>query len=161
MRFPSIALCFIGMAYGQDNATYVKPSCYDNTTLLAAHLVMKDSFIPDEFILCPNSVFDIGSTPRDDVLCCKDGMSPLYGEANSRILCGEDGKSSNNCTLRGGAVQFSSVFANVKHPIESMQVSGVTFEGATLSSIFLGNVGDVTFKDCIVKVTVTRRAIRI
>jgi len=64
-------------------------------------------------------------------------MSPLYGESFSKILCGEDRKSSNNCTLRGETVQFSSLLASVDHQVEDMFVSGFTFEGATVASIFL------------------------
>jgi len=139
---------------GIGDSMFEKPDCYNDLRLLDDHMALKDSFVPEEYILCPNTIFRVGFVPRDDheSKCCDDGTAPLYAASNAKVLCGKDGSSDNNCTITGGVAQFSTILAIIQEPVESMLLSGITFESSFATSLIFSNTGDVTVKDCIFKV---------
>jgi hypothetical protein len=127
-------------------------SCYDNSTELLLALTNKDPFAAETYIVCPNSKFQVGMMTGEegsDVYCCVDGDSPLVPRQNSRILCGEDGSSANNCVWEGGMFQLLNVFAILGEQGENMFISGMTFRGSATAGAMLSNGGDLTLKDCI------------
>jgi hypothetical protein len=137
--------------------------CYLNLTRLNDALQTADVSTQRTYTLCPNTVFDIGiSTPFGE--CCQEesGQHPLVATPNTRFQCGSDGKSSNNCVIRGGTFQFQSVFsftgtsfttATVSN--DNVQVAGITFESASNIGLRLSQAGDITFTDCIIRVSVS------
>ena len=72
---------------------------------------------------------------------------------NTRFQCGNDGLSSNNFTLRGGRSHFVSSRSVEETDNTNVQVAGITFEGANFFTAILGNAGDITFTDCVWKVS--------
>jgi hypothetical protein len=69
--------------YGE---SLLKPDCFTNLTELNEFTKRKDPFIVEKFILCPNTVFEIGVFGINGE-CCVDGMAPLDPPSNTHILC--------------------------------------------------------------------------
>jgi len=140
---------------------YTKPDCYNNLTILGKHMKDKPYFVRDTFILCPNTYFDLGGRlvydhPLSDTWVIREnGQAQLMGKNNAIVKCGEDGKSSNNCVLRGGSFQFVAVWGNFQEETEEMEVHGVTFSGGTSSVIYISEVKHVILRDCIIRVRCT------
>ena len=130
----------------------VKLPCYDNTTILFDHVAAKGPFEVEEYILCPNTVFNIGAVSGSTNTCCIDGMSPLPARANTVIKCGESGASSNNCIINRGLFQMVSAYFTFFEFANNVEIMGLTFQDTELVSILLENDGDITFTDCIIKV---------
>ena len=140
-----------------DTTTGSELNCYDNLDVLAADVENRDEstlFEIKEYILCPNTVFNIGQ-PRD-TLDNQGGQESLRLRKNSRFLCGPDGKSSNNCILLGGLFQVVS-WAHTfgERTKDNVEVAGLTFRDAGGSSVLLVTAGDVKFTDCIFDVSTT------
>jgi hypothetical protein len=132
------------------------PSCYSNTTLLFNAMLSVSSNVDIVYILCPNTVFNIGVDDANGV-CCVDGMARLNAKSRSHIKCGESGSSKNNCTLLGGQVQLLSQPQTFgEETTTGVVIQGLTFESAADMGAVLGSIGDVTFIDCIFKNHVNR-----
>ena len=132
------------------------PGCF--SSLRDLDVVMLDlnangqDFRQKVFILCPNTIFEIGFTrDLDTGDCCVDGDVPIFPFPNTLIQCGEDGKSSNNCVIARGQTQILSNFYDVPH--ENIEFRGITFVDATLSVATIADAGEYTFTDCIFKVS--------
>lgn len=131
------------------NTTGTILECYDNLDKLVVDVELRQNvFEIQDYILCPNTVFNIGA-PRGS-LNNQGGQEALRLRKNSRFLCGPDGKSSNNCVLLGGlfqVVSWAHTFGEATK--ENVVVSGITFRDADASSALLVAEGDVLFRDCI------------
>lgn len=137
------------------------PECFTNTTLLFEAQERKDPFVEQKYIICPNTVMNIGDFDQN-FDCCVDGDFSLFVRSRSIIQCGEDGSSANNCTLVGGNTQMfslGSIYSDVFST--GMIVRGLTFQSADFTSVSLLQQGDITFEDCIFKVReLTRNSLR-
>lgn len=93
------------------------------------------------YILCPETKYDIGSTPI------------AIGQPNTRILCGITGDSNNKCILSGGLVQLevSDKFwtSVASPPAVNTLVQGVRFERATATNILIKYPGEILLVDCV------------
>jgi hypothetical protein len=133
--------------------TSIRPECYVNLTTLAYDLLEKDPFDDVIYNLCPNTVFEIGSTNTGRPgVCCPDGNSPLVPRSNTRIICGADGNRANNCTLVGGEIQILFLYTDYSEQAENVVIQGVTFMRSTYAAGIFSNGGDITFKDCVFQV---------
>jgi len=81
-----------------------KLPCYDNITVLVEHMDFKNPYTPETYILCPNTVYTIGSEMNRGEKCCLDNQSPILSRSNTNIKCGDDGDPNNHCVLVGGAL---------------------------------------------------------
>jgi hypothetical protein len=131
----------------------IKPTCYDNSTILFDDIVAKELFQFEEYILCPNTVFRLGTIPGPSASCCQDGMSPITARSNSKVKCGDSGASSNNCTIVGSQFQVVSSFYAFNEYSNNIEFQGLTLQGSSYAAILLENDGDIIFTDCIVKVS--------
>lgn len=114
-----------------------------------------DSNVLRTYILCPNTTFDLGNMFGDDGLAL-DGDNPIIiGRPNVHVFCGEDGRSENNCTLKGGRIQLAifDEFEVGVVPATNALVQGLTFVGATSVNVLANFYADVTFRDCIFEVS--------
>jgi hypothetical protein len=128
-------------------------NCYDDLTLLYNDLQSADLLVQKTYTLCPNTVFEVGASSLFGECCTDGGQNPLVARPNTRFQCGEDGKSANDCVLRGGTFQFLSTFpTSAGTPNENVEVSGITFENAANGALSLSHAGDITFTDCIIRV---------
>jgi hypothetical protein len=109
----------------------------------------KDPFDFRTYIVCPNTVITIGTEDSSGVFT--GGDSTLDLRQFSRVHCGEDGSSANNCTVRGGQHQIRvSSYSYNKEDKQRIEVKGFTFEGATQYNVFAAFAdGDFLIEDCI------------
>lgn len=129
-----------------------KPECFDNTDLLFDFISAKEPFTAEDFVLCPNQVYELGVLLGPDNTCCLDGQAPFAARSNSRVLCGADGKLENNCTIVGGQFQVIVSFFTFLETTNNAVFQGITFERSAFASLLLENDGDIRFIDCAVKV---------
>ena len=167
-----------------DDDAAAAADCYSNTTLLLQALEVTTSTRsgPQTFRLCANTVFpitDLALLAEDDdaddassssrtMTTTTSGrkMAPLFLKSYVTIQCGNDGASTNNCTLQGGQTQVvnlptifggsassasSSSAGSSTNTVQAV-VRGVTFANATEMAALLANAGDVTFVDCVFRV---------
>jgi hypothetical protein len=144
-----VLLSIVGGVGGQDFG-----NCYSDLTLLYNALQTADLLVQRTYTLCSNTVFEVGASSLFGECCSDDGQQPLVARPNTRFQCGADGKSANNCVLRGGTFQFQSSITTSAGgaPNENVQVSGITFESAATAGLVLSHGGDITFTDCIIRV---------
>ena len=141
-----LVLWLIGSASAQNT------DCFSDTTDIFQYLAAT-AFGSDDItvVLCPSTVFRVGDLD-DNGGGVESGSMPLVGFPRVQYLCGEDGASTNNCVVQGGEIQFWNPPGTA---VQTLTVSGVTFEGATYVAILLQGTGDITFVDCIVRVCFT------
>jgi len=120
--------------------------CYSSTAEINdKEIVLEDTSVPREYHICPNSVFEMETNPLDII------------HPNFTVMCGDDGKSSNNCTFKGGLkqIQMSQVNITSSKPhasLENITIQGITFTSSTGSNIQVLEDGlpvHFTVKDCI------------
>jgi hypothetical protein len=126
--------------------------CFSNTTDIFDHLVDAAPFSTNTYVLCPDTVYNIGFTDSQGS-CCEDGDLPLMAKTNTKFQCGQDGSSKNNCTLVGGTMQLlitPLTFGETE--ATNVIIQGITFTKAGLTTTAPALAGDYTFVDCIFEV---------
>ena len=127
--------------------------CY--TTLDAVYALISDDdklFQQKRFVICPGSVMEVGFlVPGVGI---DQGQAPLIPRSNTEFTCGEDGKSENNCIIKGGDFGLIAVpvFFRQDLSINNVQIKGFTFEGQVQYAAFVASAGDIAFIDCIIRV---------
>ncbi len=132
-------------------------ACYTDLQEIQDKVSLKDPFIVETYILCPNAVYTIG-TFDGAANTITGGSKAISTRANSIFQCGTDGISSNNCIVTGGTIQVlhdSAFFRNEDK--SNVVIKGITFEDASHSAAVLAAPGDITFIDCIFRVSCTNR----
>lgn len=154
-HFRTFLLAALGLLHGTAVVVVADEHCYTNTTEIFEYLATAADGSEDvTVVLCPDTVFMIGDLDDEgDNLSVQGGTMPLIAFPRVDYLCGDDGSSSNNCVLQGGAIQLWSPPGAA---LMTASVQGITFSEATFASILLQGSGDVEFEDCIVQVGVTR-----
>ena len=159
----AVLACLVRPIVSQNDTSIVAPpdgsSCFANTTQIYEHLTDQPELSFNTYILCPNTVFNIGYVDSQGE-CCEDGYLPLTARSNTRFQCGEDGSSANNCTLMGGTIQLmmsQAAFGDVK--AVNVVVEGITFTKAGLSTVPASLAGDLTLLDCIFEVRQTSKEV--
>lgn len=126
--------------------------CFSNLNDLSKAIHDKATFTVETFILCPDTVFNVGFLNSDNGY--DGGDAPIPMRANSKILCGEDGSSANKCVLRGGGYQvIATINLFVGEDPDNVLVSGITFDSPKGNGALLVSPGDITFNDCIFQVS--------
>ena len=101
------------------------------------------------YFICPNTVFNLTGEAEWDL------------NGNTNYLCGDTGSSKNNCTVSGGAFQFSATLFPYGFSIKSnIVLSGFTFEKAEIASGAIASSGSFIIRDCIFKVRKQRNVLR-
>ena len=125
-------------------------SCFTSTDELFDYLAQEADGSDDiTVVLCPDTVFLIGNLD-DGSAAVEDGTMPLIAFPRVTYLCGEDGSSANNCILESGNIQFWNPPGAA---VETVLVQGLTFQDATFVSIYLQGSGQISFIDCIIRVS--------
>lgn len=113
-----------------------------------------DTSEPRTYIMCPNTVYEVGTFVAGNIPPFTGGDAFFQPRPNVHIQCGDDGSSANNCTVIGGTLHVSaSTIAGMTEPPTNVTFTGLTFADTNRYS-FWGNMpGDITFEDCIFKVS--------
>lgn len=111
---------------------------------------ISDPKVPRTYLLCPNTVFRVGSRNQDDGTPIGGSYPIILGRPNVRVLCGVHGKFSDNCQVLKGVVQVAHFdeFQTGGVPITGALVQGISFSGASSINALISAVGDVIFRDC-------------
>jgi hypothetical protein len=127
--------------------------CYSNLTEVEDLVSLKSPYVLETYILCPDTIYAMGSFDAITKVNI-DGWKPIFTRANSIFQCGEDGKSSRNCVITGGNFQMMhEVIAFNRESKDNVVVKGITFEDAMNGGVLLAAPGDITFIDCIFRVS--------
>jgi hypothetical protein len=145
---PSVFASFFTLLGLLGSSALAQAQCFSDSTALFDFLTNeRNPNVDTTVILCPNTTFDIGNIEDDEVV---DGSMPLIAFPNVQYLCGQEGSSVNNCVLKGGDTQF---WNPPGAEIGIVSVRGITFEDASFVSILLQGTGEISFVDCIVRVS--------
>lgn len=114
---------------------------------------VKDDSILRKYILCPNTEYPVALNFAEDGTPL-DGQYPIpFGRPNIQVLCGEDGRSENNCRLVRGLVHVGIVDEfGAGTPANNTLLQGITFFRATSVSVIAMIGGHITIRDCIFQV---------
>ena len=149
MKYFALVVSFFWLCKGslaQDS------SCFTNTTDLFDYLAqVADGSDDIAVVLCPDTVFSIGNIDMDSS-AVEGGTMPLVAFPRVQYMCGEDGSSSNNCIFENGDIQFWNPPGAA---VETVLVQGLTFRDATFASIYLQGSGQISFIDCIIRVSLS------
>ena len=107
------------------------------------------------YVLCANTTFFTGFlTQNGDIL---GGDKPPTLRRKMRILCGYEGRSSDNCTISRGSFGLTSIPNNFDPPTfnNDVVIQGVTFENAAEYGVLIGLAGGFQFIDCIFVVSLS------
>lgn len=104
------------------------------------------------YVLCPNTEYYIALNFANDGSPL-DGQYPIpVGRPNIHVLCGEDGKSQNNCQLVRGLVHVGIVDEFGTESVASnVLLQGLTFFRATSVNVIAMTGGDIVIRDCVFK----------
>ena len=98
--------------------------------------------------LCPGRRYNIGTISSTGYV-----MPPLQiFHPNIHIICGDDGKLSNDCVLEGG--QYHIFIYNVGENLTNIRFSGLTFENAKDYNVYAAGQSDddgIVFHNCAFK----------
>ena len=124
--------------------------CFDNLSdirSLERHVV--DVSVQRKYILCPDTVFDLGHVDADGNIV--DGQMPIQLRPNVIYQCGEDGLRSSNCILKGGdfgVMSFYGVYDGIYETVHGAELHGLTFESQERFTAVLKAAGEVSFVEC-------------
>jgi len=126
--------------------------CYTDLNKVASRVAAKNPFQTETFTLCPNTVYKIGFLGAGGVT--EDGFPALVLRQNTRYICGEDGKSSNNCVITGGQFQLLSTYNSFNAEVKrNVLLKGITFQNGQSAGALFVAPGDVIVEDCIFRVS--------
>jgi len=125
--------------------------CFIDLNEVANRVAAKSPSDVETFVLCPDTVYQIGFLGSGGVI--EDGFPALLLRQNTHYRCGEDGKSTNNCIISGGQFQIISTFNSFnEEPKVNVRLDGITFTDGDTAGAVLVAPGDVIFTDCIFRV---------
>jgi hypothetical protein len=131
-----------------------EPQCWTDLDELAAQMEAgaagRDTSVPVDIILCPNTVYTMGRMEYENFTYV-GGFATITPKPNTHWKCGEDGALSNNCTIRDGETAFVH-FGDFRSG-EGVSFQGIVFEYQEFSTLLAGSAGEVTFRDCVLRVS--------
>lgn len=73
----------------------------------------------------------------------------VIGRSHIQILCGPDGKASNDCRVKGGSVQLhvTDEFSSSANIVALVQ--GLTFSQAYSTNVLVDTTSDLLFSSCV------------
>ena len=128
------------------------PECYtDLDELFERDHAVEDTSVLRTYILCENTEFIMGRN-NENGPGFVGGFGPLSPRANAIYKCGKSGSSENNCVLIDGTFQLVSFGNSFDEEQNNVVYQGITFESGFQGGLLMANPGDITFKDCILRV---------
>lgn len=111
-----------------------------------------DRSVRRTYVLCPQTTYTMATLGSDG--SAVGGFAPLRPRTNAIFKCGNTGLSSNNCVLEGGDYAIFSLTPIVDNLTNAL-IQGLTMKGQARGAIVIARPGDVTFVDCIIRVSGT------
>lgn len=112
---------------------------------------LEDSSYVRTYILCPGKTYSIGSLDATTANSLDTSVPLVFGRTNIHVVCGVDGKSSNNCVLEGGSTQLQvmNAFEGALASVDNSLVQGVTFTQGLDINIVIDAPCTLVIKKCI------------
>ena len=108
-----------------------------------------------EVRLCPNKNFVVSK----EVWWYEPWLGkepPLIAQSNLHIKCGQNGSLTDRCVVWGGASLMLNVYSTQapgERAARGVVVEGITFEQGLQSLLDLRSAGDITFRNCLFRVS--------
>lgn len=102
-------------------------------------------------------MFEVGPTDLGRPFASQ--FPPLLVQSNMRFKCGPDGALGNECIVSGAAkggntlVLSNDPFAKNERVAKNVTFEGITFQSGLDSFLDLQNGGDITFRNCLFRVS--------
>mmetsp|Transcript_29247 Transcript_29247/g.86623 ORF Transcript_29247/g.86623 Transcript_29247/m.86623 type:complete len:479 (-) Transcript_29247:483-1919(-) len=100
-------------------------------------LAYSDGIIPElrEYVLCPNSFIELSGEGRESI---------RIENSNARVLCGDDGRRENNCTIKGTDERYGAQILFIM-PDDRDRPSNYTMSNVLISGLMIQGHGPVYF----------------
>ena len=110
-----------------------------------------------EYILCPNTVINVGRLDFSNKLIRGSGQDFLPARPNLIVKCGDSGSRANNCVVLGGDVQIDATsFLGLVLQPTNVRFEGITFGASQRYTLWATQPGDITFVDCVFRVSLAQ-----
>eukprot|EP00536_Pseudo-nitzschia_multiseries_P018281 jgi/Psemu1/70496/estExt_Genemark1.C_23450003 len=131
------------------NLSREEGDCFSNfSDIQAMERGIRDTSMKRKYVLCPGKTYQMGHWTEDEEI--KDGQPFLALRPNVIYQCGEDGRRSNHCVLKGGDFGLASyygVYEGIHEAVPGVEVRGLTFESQNMFSVLLKSAGDKNSKN--------------
>lgn len=132
--------------------------CFDSTRGLANALRSRRP--PYEFVdieLCPRQNFRVDD-PIDFNTPWLGLNPPVSAQSNIRVKCGDDGLLRDQCVVGDGeALVLNTWSFSRDDQAQNVTFEGITFEKGATALVIMFSGGDITFKNCLFRVSAERR----
>lgn len=158
MRFFFLLLLSLGSLSTRAQTPPDGAACWDSTTEILLDL-LNMGYMPEEqkvYKLCPRTTYTIGSQGLDGQCCFGGEFSLVAAQPNILYQCGDNGNVEDNCVLTGGDIQFIDTPTVNFGASDNIKVVGLTFQDSVNRTLVLDNAGDVTFTNCLFRVSYRR-----
>jgi hypothetical protein len=129
------------------------PACYTSTRSIVDKLLSRNNL--DDFVdieICPGTNIDVFLSQRFDPSAGIEPAIPL--QSNLKIKCGEQGRLRDACIIGSGNTLLLNMFAMSRElAAVNVVIEGITFQDGTESLLELTNGGDITFRNCLFRVS--------
>lgn len=108
-----------------------------------------------ELRLCVNTEY----TVTDDIFPPQPWLGdnpPIVAQSNTHVKCGKDGLLSDQCVVQHGQSLFWNAYSTQppgEPAASNVIVEGLTFQDGLLSLIDMRSGGDITFRNCVFRVS--------
>jgi hypothetical protein len=126
------------------------PLCFTTFRDLSAAIAAKADFVQETFVICAGTVINVGVETYLGSGEFVNGDVALAMRQFTRVNCGADGSSRNNCVVRGGNSHvYVNSFSYRTEDKQRMTISGFTFEESDQWSIWANyNAAELLVLDC-------------
>ena len=145
--------CIKTLNYINEQEQLISPYNYSNSTNNNTNNTKYDNELRI-YILCPNTIYEIGTLTTSGK-CCNDGYHPIELRSNTEYICGNDGNINNNCIITGGEFQLSTFPTTYNfESTTNVILKGFIFQSALVNGALFANKGNITFINCIFRVSI-------
>lgn len=129
--------------------------CFSTTQSLSLALVERTDLQSRSVVaqLCPHTRFQVGTVERDAPY--RGVAPPLLTQSNLHVQCGDTGSLYDECIMASGrqSLLWHVPWRNDDPVTRNVTFQGVTFQGGYESTMELMQAGDITFRNCLFRVS--------
>jgi hypothetical protein len=161
MRIGTLALSLLATT-GIFEFSHGQQTCIDDIAdIYTMESQVADVSVHRTYILCPHSIYAIGTLDNNLDLQGFQVQPPLPLRPNMTIQCGDTGRRDELCWLAEGDVHVDATpFRGISdETVDSVFIEGIVFIAAKRYSLWATKPGDITFRDCAWRVRHTYRGL--
>lgn len=111
-----------------------------------------------EVEICPNVNIDVAEEELFYPEPWNGEEPPLIAQSNMHVRCGKEAKLTDKCMLEDGNSLMVNTYATLEpgeKVVENVIVEGIVFQRGSLNLLDLRSAGDITFRNCLFRVSVS------